>query len=38
MPDENVGLGPSVTEGGTQKQNLDSVSRFLQTGQKARKP
>lgn len=38
MPDESVGLGPSVITDGNQKQNHESVSKVLQTGQEARKP
>lgn len=38
MPDESVGLGPSVTADGNQKQNQESMSTVLQTGEEARKP
>lgn len=38
MPEKSIGLGLSLIADGDQKENHNSVSRFLQTGQEARRP
>ena len=38
LPEESVGLGLSLIADVNRKQNHNSVSRFLQTGQEARQP